>query len=79
MVISDPATGTPQPYPIDQASATEQPPTPTPDHLRYDGPALNRGNLGVQIHLHREDLNLILSHLGTLGIGWVKVQVSWKI
>jgi hypothetical protein len=29
--------------------------------------------------LHREDQNLIISHLSTLGVGWVKVQVSWKI
>jgi hypothetical protein len=33
----------------------------------------------VQIHLHRENLALLMAHLERLGVGWVKVQVSWKL
>jgi hypothetical protein len=29
--------------------------------------------------LHREDLSNIMAQLSELGVGWVKVQVSWKI
>jgi hypothetical protein len=35
--------------------------------------------IGIQIHLHREDVTQIYEHLRTLGVGWVKVQVSWKL
>ena len=35
--------------------------------------------MGVQIHIHREDLPEIMGHLRSLGVGWVKVQVSWKL
>lgn len=35
--------------------------------------------MGVQIHIHREDLAQIFDHLETLGVGWVKIQVSWKL
>jgi hypothetical protein len=40
---------------------------------------LSRKEFGVQIHLHNEDLSLILSQLKALDVGWVKVQVSWKL
>jgi hypothetical protein len=33
----------------------------------------------VQIHIHHEDLDLIFHHLCALDVGWVKVQVSWKL
>lgn len=45
----------------------------------YDGPALDRAQLGVQVHLHREELDPILNHVTNLGAGWVKVQVAWKV
>ncbi|MDX1612750.1 MAG: cellulase family glycosylhydrolase [Candidatus Promineifilaceae bacterium] len=77
------------PYPGPAASATSPPTTatasptpaatPTPAFPVYRGPALDPARLGVQIHLHREDLNQLMTHLKTLGVGWVKVQVSWKI
>jgi len=35
--------------------------------------------MGVQVHIHREDIPTIMGHLQTLGVGWVKVQVSWKL
>lgn len=54
-------------------------PTPTPTYPVYTGPPLDRRDIGVQIHLHREDLGEIIEHLQTLGVGWVKVQVSWKL
>lgn len=54
-------------------------PLPTPAFPLYTGPPLNRADIGVQIHLHREDVGGILHHLRRLGAGWVKVQVSWKL
>lgn len=54
-------------------------PTPTPAFPVYTGPPLDRRDIGVQIHLHREDLGEIMDHLQALGVGWVKVQVSWKL
>jgi hypothetical protein len=53
--------------------------TPTPAYPVYGGRPLERDGLGVQIHLHREDLGVIMGHLRALGVGWVKVQVSWKV
>jgi hypothetical protein len=66
-----------EPYPI--ATDPAPPPTATPNYPRYDGPPLDRDEIGVQIHLHREDLDKILDHLKALNVGWVKVQVSWKL
>jgi polysaccharide biosynthesis protein PslG len=54
-------------------------PTPTPAYPVYNGPPLDRRDIGLQIHLHREDLGEIMDHLQALGVGWVKVQVSWKL
>ena len=53
--------------------------TPPPDYPIYDGPPIPREQIGVQIHIHREDLDDILDQLRDLGVGWVKVQVSWKL
>lgn len=53
--------------------------TPTPDFPKYAGPPLEKGNLGVQVHIHHEDLGTLMEHLQNLGVGWVKVQVSWKL
>lgn len=54
-------------------------PTPTPAYPVYSGPPLNRGDIGVQLHTHRQDLGQLFDHLEALGVGWVKVQVSWKL
>lgn len=35
--------------------------------------------MGIQVHIHHEDIPQIISHLRSLGMGWVKVQVSWKL
>lgn len=35
--------------------------------------------MGVQIHLRREDQDALFAHLQALGVGWVKVQISWKL
>ncbi len=63
-----PATATPPP------TATPAPPFPA-----YDGPVLDRSQLGLQVHLHRVELDPILNHVSDLGAGWVKVQVPWKV
>ncbi len=75
---TDLPTGTPAP--TDTITSTPEPTsTPVPDFPLYEGPALNRSELGTQIHLHREDLDALIEHMRVLGVGWVKVQVSWKI
>ena len=53
--------------------------TPPPSFPQYEGPPLLKDKIGVQIHIHREDSRPILRHLQALGVGWVKVQVSWKL
>jgi hypothetical protein len=53
--------------------------TPTPTHPEYDGPTLNRSDIGVQIYLHRVDVPALVAQLNELGVGWVKAQVSWKL
>jgi hypothetical protein len=35
--------------------------------------------MGVQVHIHREDVGEMMGQLRELGMGWVKVQVSWKL
>ncbi len=45
----------------------------------YSGPPLSRFETGIQLHLHREDLDQLFGYLRTLGIGWVKNQISWKL
>ncbi len=54
-------------------------PTPTPAFPAYTGPPLQRDLMGVQIHLMERDQDEIFAHLAALGVGWVKVQVSWKL
>jgi len=66
-------TPTQNPEPIEPTS------TPTPSYPVYQGAPIDRDSVGLQIHLHREDLDSLMAHLTTLDVGWVKVQVSWKI
>ena len=35
--------------------------TPTPTHPEYDGPTLNRSDIGVQIYLHRVDVPALVA------------------
>lgn len=75
--ISDAVTPVPTASPTPAPTVT---PTPAPPaYPVYDGPALARSQIGVQVYLHRADLNPILNHVSGLGAGWVKVQVSWKV
>jgi hypothetical protein len=53
--------------------------TPSPAYPIYNGPPLDRDDFGLQVHLHRQDLRSLLRHLQALNVGWVKVQVSWKL
>ncbi len=81
--VSTPApasTGSAKPTVTPAKARPEEPrPTPTPNYPVHEGAPLDRKQVGVQIHLHREDLGLIMSQLDELGVGWVKVQVSWKL
>lgn len=54
-------------------------PTPTPSHPPYSGPVLSQQHIGIQIYLHRVDVPVLVTQLRELGVGWVKVQVSWKL
>jgi polysaccharide biosynthesis protein PslG len=54
-------------------------PTPLPAFPQYIGVPLRRDLIGVQIHLHREEMDLLFSHLAALNVGWVKTQLSWKL
>ena len=77
-----PADAAPYPAPGTATAAAASPealPTPTATVPRYDGPPLEYSEIGVQIHLHREDLGAIFGHLDALNVGWVKAQVSWKV
>jgi len=71
-------TPTPEPTPIPTATPTVTP-TPTPAFPLYEGAPLNRELIGLQLHIHGEDLPQMMAHLQALGMGWVKVQVSWKL
>ncbi|HEX6387647.1 MAG TPA: hypothetical protein VF177_23505, partial [Anaerolineae bacterium] len=80
--VATPVIATPPatlPLPLTPTATLLPTPTPTPAYPVYSGPPLNRSDIGVQIHIHREDLSQIFSHLHALGVGWVKVQVSWKL
>lgn len=53
--------------------------TPTPNYPIYTGPPLDPATMGVQLHIHREDLPALMDRIEALGVGWVKTQVSWKL
>lgn len=72
-------TAVPAMPPTIQPSATPIPPTPTPAFPIYEGTPLDPQKMGVQIHLRDEDQDELFAHLRDLGLGWVKVQVSWKL
>ncbi|MCL4262582.1 MAG: cellulase family glycosylhydrolase [Anaerolineae bacterium] len=65
--------------PVHPTMSPSPTPTPTPSFPAYTGPPLRRDLLGVQIHLMERDQDEIFVHLAALGVGWVKVQVSWKL
>lgn len=68
-----PATNTP-------ITNTPIPPSPTPAFPRYTGAPLRPQLVGVQVHIQDEEWeDEVLAHLQALGVGWVKVQVSWKL
>jgi hypothetical protein len=76
------ATATPSAVPTPTATPSQTPTpsaTPTPNYPIYSGPPIVRDGIGIQIHNHREDMAEIFNHLKTLNVGWVKVQVSWKL
>ncbi len=74
-----PETASPLPLSPTATAVPTITPTPTPGFPEYTGLPLLRDELGIQIHIHREDMRPILRHLQALGVGWVKVQVSWKL
>lgn len=73
------AASSPLPPPATATAAPTIAPSPTPDFPKYAGAPLSRDSVGIQIHIHREDLRPILRHLQALDVGWVKIQVSWKL
>lgn len=79
--VTPPSTQVPtaEPMPSLAPTATNLPPTPTPNYPIHTGSAIDKTQVGVQIHIHQENHEAIFEHLRTLGVGWVKVQVSWKL
>lgn len=73
------SSGNTSPTPAEAFTSPTPPPTATPDYPRYAGLPIKRSDFGVQIHIHQEDLRPIFDKLRALGVGWVKVQVSWKL
>lgn len=70
------AIATAVPLPTHTAAPT---PTPTPAYPVYTGPPLAQNRLGIQLHLRDENQRDLFHHLQQLGVGWVKVQISWKL
>jgi polysaccharide biosynthesis protein PslG len=69
-------TATPSPQPTTTPTIT---PSPTPSYPAYNGPPLRRSDIGIQVHLRQEDQDWLFDHLNRLDVGWVKVQISWKL
>ena len=76
VAVTSTATPKPTSIPTRRPRATA---TVTPAYPIYEGAPLERDNMGVQVHIHREDMGEIMRHLRALGMGWVKVQGSWKL
>ncbi|MBW7958455.1 MAG: cellulase family glycosylhydrolase [Candidatus Promineofilum sp.] len=70
---------TPTTEPAITSTSSSPAATPEPEYPAYTGPPLNRDGIGLQIYLHRQDVRDLLRHLEALDVGWVKVQVSWKL
>ena len=68
-----------EPAPTGALPSPTPAPTATPDYPLYTGPPIKRFDFGVQVHIQQEDLRPIIDQLRDLGVGWVKVQVSWKL
>ena len=79
LAVNDPPASDPTSQPTEISPTPEPEVTRTLDYPIYDGPPLDRGDIGVQVHIHREDQDAIFEHLVALDVGWVKLQVSWKI
>jgi hypothetical protein len=73
------ANGKATPTPVASPPTPRPTATPSPAYPIYNGPPLDRNGFGLQVHLHRQDLRSLLRHLQALNVGWVKVQVSWKL
>ena len=69
----------PSPNPSQGEGDSLPTPTPEPAYPAYTGPPLDRDEIGIQIYLHRQDVRELLRHFEALNVGWVKVQVSWKL
>ena len=65
--------------PVDSPTPAPLAATPEPEYPAYTGPPLDRDEIGIQIYLHRQDVRELLRHFEALNVGWVKVQVSWKL
>ena len=74
LIQSDEPNTPAPPTAVSLPTATLPPTFPT-----YTGPTLARDHIGVQIYLHRVDVPQLFEQLTELGVGWVKVQVSWKL
>jgi hypothetical protein len=69
------------PTPTAQPTHTSTPtPIPTPSFPQFTGSEpIERQKIGIQVHPYGEDQDAIIDNLTALGVGWVKIQVSWKL
>ncbi len=73
-------TATTIPQPTNIPTATSAPSaTPPPAYPKYNGPPLNRDDIGIQMHIQQVNLMPLMDHAQALDVGWVKTQVSWKL
>jgi hypothetical protein len=72
-IAPPPATLTPAPLPMTAS------PTAAPNYPLYDGQPLEPDKIGIQILLREQDQDELFVHLQALGVGWVKIQISWKL
>ncbi|MEM8857575.1 MAG: cellulase family glycosylhydrolase [Chloroflexota bacterium] len=54
--------------------------SPTPIAPSFPGSQpINKDLVGIQVHPFGEDQDVMIAQLQELGVGWVKIQVSWKL
>jgi len=75
-------TPTPMPTPTPRPTPTPKPkPKPKP-RLSYAPPPAVAGTgfgYGIQVHPWDVDLNPVMNAVKSLGFGWIKAQVEWKV
>jgi hypothetical protein len=84
-IIATPPPATANIEPTVEPSSTSSPiptitATPTPAFPPFTGDRpIDRNKIGIQVHPFGENQEMIMQNLEALGVGWVKIQISWKL